>query len=496
MKEHERSQTASTIIQMKSMNSTIKSIKRAATTLLVALSLLSVGGISSALADQESSLIAQRHPDVFKHRALEAAVWAMPMMNFKGNRDGYFANGVTYNDVGYFSTMQDSRYQLATPNDTTPYFLTFWNLKKKPVVIEMPAATKDIVLFGTFMDSWHRPIEDFGPQGADQGKGAKYLILPPGYEGKIPDGFIVVQSKTYEGYMGARPIIPDSSQKSVELAANYVRQLKVYNLGESNKTRYVDMSNKTINSIANFDDTYFDGLNELLQVEPVEEQNKVMMGMLKSIGIKMGQPFNPGPVERKLLKEGAQKAHEYMVDMYHNVLISSYYEDKYWQFLVNSSVPETGFTFIYPDYIDLDNRAALFYAITSSVKKMGGATAYISSTHDSDGVFLDGSKNYHLKIDANVPARQFWSATAYDFESAAWMLEQSKVSVSSKNLDLQYNKDGSADLYFGPDSPKDMESNWIPTTSGKQFFVLFRFYGPEKPVFDKSWQLNDIEMLK
>ena len=71
----------------------------------VALSLLIAGGISSAMADQESRLIAQRHPDVFKHRAFEASVWAMPMMNFKGNRDGYFTNGVTYNDVGYFSKM-------------------------------------------------------------------------------------------------------------------------------------------------------------------------------------------------------------------------------------------------------------------------------------------------------------------------------------------------------------------------------------------------------
>jgi len=107
----------------------------------------------SETEDQESKLIAQRHPDVFKHRAFEAAVWAMPMMNFKGNRDGYFANGVTYNDVGYFSKMQDSHYQLATPNNTTPYFLSFWNIKEKPVVVEMPAANghgflKSIILYG------------------------------------------------------------------------------------------------------------------------------------------------------------------------------------------------------------------------------------------------------------------------------------------------------------------------------------------------------------
>jgi hypothetical protein len=37
-------------------------------------------------------------------------------------------------------------------------------------------------------------------------------------------------------------------------------------------------------------------------------------------------------------------------------------------------------------------------------------------------------------------------------------------------------------------------SNWVPTKSGEDFFIMFRFYGPEKAVFDKSWQLNDIEL--
>jgi hypothetical protein len=36
-------------------------------------------------------------------------------------------------------------------------------------------------------------------------------------------------------------------------------------------------------------------------------------------------------------------------------------------------------------------------------------------------------------------------------------------------------------------------SNWLPTKPGERFEALFRFYGPEKPVFDKSWTLPDIE---
>ncbi len=56
------------------------------------------------------------------------------------------------------------------------------------------------------------------------------------------------------------------------------------------------------------------------------------------------------------------------------------------------------------------------------------------------------------------------------------------------------NDDGSVDLYFDATAPSGKESNWIPT-SGEDFFLLFRFYGPEEAYFDKSFELPDIEKL-
>jgi hypothetical protein len=56
------------------------------------------------------------------------------------------------------------------------------------------------------------------------------------------------------------------------------------------------------------------------------------------------------------------------------------------------------------------------------------------------------------------------------------------------------NNDGSIDIYFGEKPPAGLESNWIPT-AGEDFFLLFRFYGPEEPVFDKSFVLPDVEKV-
>ena len=112
------------------------------------------------------------------HRAIDAAVWAMPLMNYKFYRDALIDAGVKANDVGYFSKIQDWRFQTATPNNTTPYIMTWWTVKDGPIVVEIPPATKDVGIFGTIMDAWQRPLDDIGAAGRDKGRGAKYLWSP------------------------------------------------------------------------------------------------------------------------------------------------------------------------------------------------------------------------------------------------------------------------------------------------------------------------------
>jgi hypothetical protein len=84
--------------------------------------------------------------------------------------------------------------------------------------------------------------------------------------------------------------------------------------------------------------------------------------------------------------------------------------------------------------------------------------------------------------------------TVYDLLTASYLRDQDKSSVDS-NMDMEKNSDGSVDVYFGPEAPAGKAANWIPTTPGRRFFMLFRFYGPQKAAKDGSWQLPDIEKM-
>ena len=107
---------------------------------------------------------------------------------------------------------------------------------------------------------------------------------------------------------------------------------------------------------------------------------------------------------------------------------------------------------------------------------------------------FDGASSYRLSVPPDTPAGDFWSVIAYSMETKGFIEDAETVGLSSLDAEkLQAHDDGSIDVYFGPEPPAGPRSNWIPT--GQAFFLIFRFYGPEKPLFEKTWQLPDVERV-
>jgi hypothetical protein len=93
------------------------------------------------------------------------------------------------------------------------------------VVVEVPAAV-GAGLLGSMVDAWDVAMTDIGPAGADQGKGGKYLLLPPGYTGDVPSGYFAFRSPTYNGYALYRAIRAGDSEAEVAAALALVKKLR------------------------------------------------------------------------------------------------------------------------------------------------------------------------------------------------------------------------------------------------------------------------------
>jgi hypothetical protein len=461
-----------------------------------------IGAANSEAASANKTDITKLKERIMHSRAFETVIWSVPLMNYTAMRNGYKEGaGVGYNDVAYHSKVQTWELEIPTGNNTTPYVIAYWTVKDGPVVIEIPGGTEDVTLFGAMMDSWQRPIAEVGLAGADGGRGAKYLILPPNYQGVLPVGYLVAHQKTYEGYFLLRPVIADTSETNLKKAEQFVKQIKIYPLAKAEnppETKHVDCYRKRVHAIMDFDASYFDSLHEILQQEYIEEKDIAILGLADSIGIRKGDAFEPDNTVKKILDSAAKKAHQYLIKLFFDELGPEFYNDRQWFTLNLPGTVETEFGYTYPTFVDLDTRAALYYGIFSSVERLGAATVYFVGAKDAAGAWLDGGEDYKLTVPADVPAKQFWSAIVHDVETAAWFtdLPINKEGVASFTEGLEKNQDGSVDVYFGPKAPKGKETNWLPTVPGKKFFLIFRFYRPEPSLFNKSWKLNDVEKLK
>jgi hypothetical protein len=116
----------------------------------------------------------------------------MPIVSVDAMRQGFFGVGAKYGDIAYLSKPADWKLQLTTPNSSSLYVYFNFNLKDGPVILDFPAAV-GAGLFGSIMDAWQAPLADVGPAGEDQGKGGKYLLLPPDFQGESPAGYFPVR---------------------------------------------------------------------------------------------------------------------------------------------------------------------------------------------------------------------------------------------------------------------------------------------------------------
>jgi hypothetical protein len=317
-----------------------------------------------------------------------------------------------------------------------------------------------------------------------------------------PADFIAVRGKTSNIFIAARGIVKpgDSPEPFVKL----VSSIKMYPLAQKDNpkpTKVILNGVKPFNSDWPKDIRYFEYLAEGLTDVAVEQHDKLMYAMLKPLGIEPGKPFMPDDRMRRILTDAATTG----AAMVSNMAFANRFEksrvwpDRMWE----RSILTTTAGFETPQRIELDERAQGWYQLVGNgvfpyVAKLepGQGQWYASTFRDKQGEFLDGSKTYKLTLQADPPAKLFWSVTIYDNRTRSMIdTDQQKAGLSTYSI-LKKNADGSINLYFGPTAPKGMEDNWIKTIPEQGFFAMFRLYGPLEPVFDGTWKLNDIEHVK
>lgn len=458
---------------------------------------MALAAMSSAAAALSPDELARR---TIERRAVEAVIWGMPAVNY----DLMLQEMLTktkgkVNEIVYWSRPLDWQNQTLTPNPDAIYLMTFTDTRDVgPVVIEVPPAEGGSIN-GNIVDVWQMPLEDAGPSGADQGEGGKYLVLPPGYVGTIPEGYIPLKSNTYGGYALLRSNLASHADADIEKSVAYAKRLKVYPLSQAAsppETVFTDARDVLFDSTIRYDVSFFQSLDRIVQSEPWLARDRAIIDQLRSLGIEKGKPFRPEATTTEALAVGIEEAREWL-ELKYDAGLKPFYDKGRWNFPADPELVKAAqASYDEPDAYPVDIRGVTYSYAYVGIKRLGAGQFYLIAIKDKDGQAFEGSKTYRLTVPANVPVEQYWSLTAYDRQTHALIRNMPHASRSSQVAELQKNADGSVDIYLGPKAPDGKESNWIPTDSQRDFELMFRLYAPTKALFEKTWVLPDVEPVR
>jgi hypothetical protein len=430
-------------------------------------------------------------------RGVQAFLTAMPGASLVAMRHALREVGAVNGTVAISETLLDSKALWLTPNTDTVYAVSWIDLKNGPVVIESPPDA-----LGIFDDFWFHYVTDLGLVGPDKGKGGKFLFLPPGYNGAVPEGYYVFKSPTFGNWYLSRGFLVDGSPKGrVDIIKKHTRIYPLSQAANPPEQKFINISGIPHNTIHANDFGFYEEVNQLVQEEPNEAQDPEILGVLASIGIEKGKPFAPDARMKKILTESAAVGNATV----RSILMKPrdkeffYYPDGSWR----NPLLVGGYEFLQqPGVRSLDSRSNSLYYFTGitpamSNKMIGLGSQYAYTFVDSQGKALDGAKTYKVHLPPNIPAKNFWSLMVYDNQTRSELqTDQQYPSLGSQKKDLVINPDKSVDVYFGPTAPVGHEANWIQTIPGKGWNPMLRLYGPLEPWFDKTWRPGEIELMK
>jgi hypothetical protein len=477
----------------------------------------------------------------FAH-AFDAFMNTFQGVNTHGLHRGFLEAGVPDNELLTYCELIDSKSLFLTANADTVYAGGFLDLSDGPIVLETPPG-----FLGAINDYWGGWVIDVGGPGPDRGLGGGYLIVPPGYDGPLPEGgFYVARSSTLHVLLFGRLFLRDDDPKPAADALHAHMKVYPYQPGGvgtpfaaflrgdallgavAPPPETVFHDGKVVDTIPPNDFSFFEWLDEVVQREPTGSLDPELMGPIAAIGIVKGKPFAPDARMKRILTEAAEVANATARSLFMNPRDSDwyYYPDSAWLPLTLSI---SGYDFTTPPpviegpvegglrtptgvrafpptgYRMLDARTCFYYGIMAvspaECMRLGGiGSQYLMVTMDAEKRYFDGARTYKVTLPKGIPAANFWSLTLYDTQTRSMLDTAQRYpragSQGYPSPEAEPDADGSTTVYFSPEQPEGVgRGNWIQSVPGKGWFVLLRFYGPLEPFFDKSWQVGEIEMV-
>jgi hypothetical protein len=377
------------------------------------------------------------------------------------------------NQLGHIRKLATAKGSLPySPNNDTAYTGVLMELKDQPMILHVPDIL-DRFFTVEVADAYTTNIPYVVGTRASGGKGGNFAFVGPNWKGKLPAGVREVRAPT-DTLLFAIRIRVDGDEDIGEVNRLQdlfsVTALSDWQNGPSDKTPPVPVLLPRPEYSGDF--AYFQTVADLMAENPPTDQHAAMVKSFANIGLVPGQPFDPSKLDEPTRK-GVLRA------------------EKEGPEVVKWKIKHRGVDSPTNWGIDLQGGSFGFdYLSRAEVSKSGlvandpEEALYFVTYFDGKGQPLEGGKRYKVHFaKGQLPAHQakgFWSLTLYDGKRFQFVDNPiNRYSIGSRTKGLQFNDDGSLDVYVQPKSPGEAkESNWLPSPNSGPIRLNIRCYLP------------------
>jgi hypothetical protein len=379
-------------------------------------------------------------------------------------------------------------------NVDTLYSFGLLNLKKEPVVLQLPPISGRYYTL-QFIDAYSNNFIYIGSRLNDT-KGGTYLITGPNWKGEVPTGMKEIKSPTNTVDIGGRIFINGTADvPNVNAIQDKLKLTPLSVFGRNTTSPQPVTSETNVSSskqvpigpqpalIPTTGIKIYDEISKDMADNPPPAADSKVLAKFATIGI--GPGLTPSDTKnetiRAALENGITEGEKIIDARVQNL------GTKVNGWLVNLDVGNYG-----TDYL-----------LRAAVAKFGlGANSpaeavYPSIFTDNQGQKLTGAHNYliHFAKGQTPPVNAFWSITLYNNKSYLAENPINRYSISQHTEGLKYNPDGSLDIYIQHSSPgTEKESNWLPSPSG-EFNLVLREYNPKDAILKGEYQITPVQRI-
>jgi len=382
--------------------------------------------------------------------------------------------GIKFNEFSYLKALPEAGLKLGiTPNVDTLYGSVFFNLKKEPVIIHVPAIL-DRYYSLQITDANLSNVAYIGTR-ATQSKAGNYALVGPDFSGTLPQGLNPIHMPTNEGFFALRiQVDSEKDQAHINSLQAKFSVLPLSNFLNPNKPLILQDFPKP-NEEGELSQ-YRRIVENMQRNPPATEELKAAWNNFQYIGMSITSKFNPDNID-PAIKRGMERA----IDSVHDI-VAWKVKFRGYKSQSNWNVDLRGGSYA-SDYL-----ARAEGAIQGLVVHDSNEAMYFHTYHDGSKQTLTGDESYtlHFEADSLPPVDAFWSITVYGMDYNLVANPINRYAINSHNKDLKYNADGSLTIHIQAQQPLAGTANWLPTAQGDQFRLNYRTYMPGAQLRNKD----------